>query len=124
MVNQQGLRASKLEPLAGCNALSVDVEDYYQVEAFSDVVRPADWPQWESRVERNTERLLEIFAESGVRGTFFTLGWVAERHPSLVRAIAAGGHEVACHGYAHQLIYRQSPEVFRDDIRQWWSGRD
>lgn len=100
------------------NALTVDVEDYYQVEAFSSVVRREDWPQWESRVERNTRQLLELFARHQVRGTFFTLGWVAERHPALVREIAVAGHEVACHGYEHRLIYKQTPETFRQDVRR------
>jgi polysaccharide deacetylase family protein (PEP-CTERM system associated) len=99
------------------NALTVDVEDYYQVEAFADVVRHEDWPRWESRVERNTSQILETFARRGVRATFFTLGWVAERHPGLVREIAAAGHEVACHGYDHRLIYRQTPDEFRRDVR-------
>ncbi len=100
------------------NALTVDVEDYYQVEAFAEVVRREDWPRWESRVERNTQRLLELFARYDVRATFFTLGWVAERHPGLVRAIIAAGHEVACHGYAHRLIYRQTPDEFRADVHR------
>ncbi|HZS05719.1 MAG TPA: XrtA system polysaccharide deacetylase [Blastocatellia bacterium] len=100
------------------NALTVDVEDYYQVESFSSVVRREDWPQWESRVERNTHRLLDLFASHNVSGTFFTLGWIAERHPALMREVAAAGHEVACHGYEHRLIYRQSPDEFRRDLRR------
>jgi polysaccharide deacetylase family protein (PEP-CTERM system associated) len=100
------------------NALTVDVEDYYQVEAFAGVVRREDWPRWESRVERNTLKLLELFARCEVHSTFFILGWVAERHPGLVREIAAAGHEVACHGYAHRLIYEQTPEQFREDLRR------
>ncbi len=98
------------------NALTVDVEDYYQVEGFTSVVRREDWSQWESRVEGNTRRLLELFARHEARGTFFTLGWVAERHPALVREIAAAGHEVACHGYEHRLIYQQTPDEFRRDL--------
>ncbi len=98
------------------NALTVDVEDYYQVEGFTSVVRREDWSQWESRVEDNTRRLLELFARHHARGTFFTLGWVAERHPALVREIAAAGHEVACHGYEHRLIYQQTPDEFRRDL--------
>ena len=100
------------------NALTVDVEDYYQVEAFADVVSRADWLRWESRVERSTQRLLELFARHDVRATFFTLGWVAERHPALVHEIAAAGHEIACHGYAHHLIYQQTPDEFRHDVRR------
>lgn len=99
------------------NALTVDVEDYYQVEAFTDVVRRADWPRWESRVVRNTQTLLTMFAERHVRGTFFILGDVAEKHPELVREIAAAGHEIACHSYYHQLVYTQTPEEFRADLR-------
>jgi polysaccharide deacetylase family protein (PEP-CTERM system associated) len=100
------------------NALTVDVEDYYQVEAFSDVVSRDDWPQWESRIERNTDRLLELFEACQVRGTFFVLGWVAEHYPQLVRQIAKAGHEIACHSYHHQLIHNQIQEEFRDDVRR------
>ena len=100
------------------NALTVDVEDYYQVEAFSQVVRREDWSKWESRVERNTNLLLEMFARHNVKATFFTLGYVAERHPELVRQIANDGHEVACHSYHHRLIYNQTPEEFRQDVRK------
>ncbi len=98
------------------NALTVDVEDYYQVEAFAKVVRREDWANWESRVERNTKLLLEMFARHEVRGTFFTLGYVAERHPQLIREIAQAGHEVACHGYYHRLVYSQTPDEFREDL--------
>lgn len=100
------------------NALTVDVEDYYQVEAFAKVVRREDWPKWESRVERNTKLLLEMFARHNVRGTFFTLGYVAEQHPQLIREIARAGHEIACHSYYHRLVYSQTPEEFRQDLRQ------
>ncbi|HYE74507.1 MAG TPA: polysaccharide deacetylase family protein, partial [Blastocatellia bacterium] len=108
---------STLEALNLINALTVDVEDYYQVEAFSDVVKREDWPKWESRVDKNTHNILKTFAEHQVRATFFTLGCVAKQHPEIVREIAAAGHEVACHGENHQLIYRQTPEEFRQDIR-------
>ncbi len=100
------------------NALTVDVEDYYQVESFVKVIRREDWWQWESRVERNTHRLLDLFARGGARGTFFILGWVAERHPRLVKEIAHAGHEIACHGYDHQFILNQEPEDFRADVRR------
>lgn len=99
------------------NALTVDVEDYFQVEAFADIIRREDWPQWEPRVERNTHRLLELFARRQVRATFFILGWVAEQQPQVVREIAAAGHEIACHGYQHQLIRAQSQAEFRADVR-------
>lgn len=95
------------------NALTVDVEDYFHVAAFSRQIDPATWDRFPLRVERNTYRLLDLFTERGVRATFFVLGWVAERCPGLVRAIADQGHEVACHGYSHQLIYEQIPTVFR-----------
>jgi polysaccharide deacetylase family protein (PEP-CTERM system associated) len=97
------------------NALTVDVEDYFQVDAFARQIDPATWDRIPLRVERNTQRLLDLFAEKGVQATFFVLGWVAERCPGLVRTIAERGHEVACHGYSHQLIYGQTPAVFRDE---------
>lgn len=95
------------------NALTIDVEDYYQVSAFADSVAYADWDKHESRVERNTSRVLDLFSGAGVKATFFVLGWVASRHPGIVREIVARGHEVACHGYSHRLIYLQSPDEFR-----------
>ncbi|HEX9004425.1 MAG TPA: XrtA system polysaccharide deacetylase [Blastocatellia bacterium] len=100
------------------NALTVDVEDYYQVEAFANVVRREDWTHWQPRVEKNTHRLLELFARRNVRSTFFILGWVAEQHPQLVRKIAAAGHEIACHSYQHQLIGTQTRPEFRADVRR------
>lgn len=100
------------------NAMTVDVEDYYHVSNFADVVRPEDWPSFTSRVEANTGKLLEIFAEHRVSATFFVLGWVAERHPGLVQAIQSDGHEVSCHGYSHRLVYECSPNEFRNDIRK------
>jgi polysaccharide deacetylase family protein (PEP-CTERM system associated) len=95
--------------------MTVDVEDYFHVAAFNKVITPDEWPNWPSRVEANTHRLLDLFAKHHIKITFFILGWVAERYPDLVRAIAAGGHEIASHGYSHQLIYRQTPEVFREE---------
>lgn len=100
------------------NALTIDVEDYYHVSAFETVVRVADWDRYESRVERNTQYLLALLDEYSCRATFFVLGWVAERHPALVRAIHLGGHEVASHGYAHQRIYTQTPEQFREETHR------
>jgi polysaccharide deacetylase family protein (PEP-CTERM system associated) len=100
------------------NAMSVDVEDYFQVSAFDRVVSRADWHGFESRVVRNTHQLLAFFHQHGVRSTFFVLGWVAERFPCLVREIAGLGHEVASHGYHHQLIYSLAPEQFRADVRR------
>jgi polysaccharide deacetylase family protein (PEP-CTERM system associated) len=100
------------------NAMSVDVEDYFHVNAFDGVVPRSRWESLESRVSRNTDRLLTLFDAHHVTATFFVLGWVAERFPVLVARIAAMGHEVASHGYAHRLIYDQTPEVFRDDVRR------
>jgi polysaccharide deacetylase family protein (PEP-CTERM system associated) len=100
------------------NALSVDVEDYFQVQALERAYARSDWDDYPSRVERNTRALLEIFGAAGVKATFFTLGWVAERHPELVRAIAGAGHEVASHGYGHVRVDLGSPEEFRADIRR------
>jgi polysaccharide deacetylase family protein (PEP-CTERM system associated) len=100
------------------NALTVDVEDYFQVSAFRDQVSPDDWPQFESRVVANTRRVLDVFDDASAIATFFVLGWVAERHPQLVREIAARGHEIACHGYSHQLIYGQSQTVFGEETRR------
>ncbi len=97
------------------NALTVDVEDYFQVSAFADNIKYDKWDQHPLRVERNTWKLLDLFDEYQVKATFFTLGWVAERKRSLVMEIAKRGHEVACHGYSHQLIYNQTPEVFRQE---------
>ncbi len=95
------------------NALTVDVEDYFHVAAFAQQIDPATWDRFPLRVEWNTHRLLDLFAEQDVHATFFVLGWVAERCPGLVRVIAERGHEVACHGYSHQLIYGQTPALFR-----------
>ena len=100
------------------NVVSVDVEDYFHVETFSGVVDRSRWDSYTSRVEANTRRLLELLAELNVHGTFFTLGWVAERFPGLVREIAAGGHELACHSYWHRLIYKLDPAEFREDTRR------
>ncbi|MGA7262095.1 MAG: XrtA system polysaccharide deacetylase [Stellaceae bacterium] len=103
---------------AFANAMTIDVEDYFQVEAFASTIDRSDWESLPGRVERNTERLLEILAESGVEATFFILGWVAERHPQLVRGVVAQGHEVASHGFCHLRVDRQTPEEFRDDVRR------
>jgi polysaccharide deacetylase family protein (PEP-CTERM system associated) len=100
------------------NAMTVDVEDYFHVNAFDGVVPMDRWAQQESRVCDNTARLLDLFAARRVTATFFVLGWVAERFPSLVTRIAAAGHEIASHGYAHRLIYQQTPAAFREDLRR------
>ena len=100
------------------NALTVDVEDYFHVAAFAGQIEPRAWGSFVPRVERNTHRLLDLFDEHNGQATFFVLGWVAERFPALVRAIVERGHEVACHGYSHQLIYGQTPAIFREETRR------
>ncbi|HET9831554.1 MAG TPA: XrtA system polysaccharide deacetylase [Vicinamibacterales bacterium] len=99
------------------NMMTVDVEDYFHVSAFDGLVSRASWDGFESRVSKNTDELLAIFDRAGVRGTFFVLGWVAARFPGLVRRIADLGHEVASHGFHHQLLYWLTPAQFREDIR-------
>jgi polysaccharide deacetylase family protein (PEP-CTERM system associated) len=98
------------------NALTIDVEEYFHAHAYEKAIAPADWERLPSRVVANTRRLLALLAEANTRATFFVLGWVAERHPALVREIADAGHELASHGYAHQLLYRQTPAEFRGDL--------
>jgi polysaccharide deacetylase family protein (PEP-CTERM system associated) len=100
------------------DGLSVDVEDYFQVEAFADRIAADAWPQFPSRVVENTRRVLDLFAELDVQGTFFVLGWVAERQPALLRDIAAAGHELGCHSYQHRPIFRLTPDEFRADTRR------
>jgi polysaccharide deacetylase family protein (PEP-CTERM system associated) len=100
------------------NALTVDVEDYFHVSAFADRIPTSQWGSFNSRVCSNTDRLLEIFDDAGVRGTFFVLGWVAERFPDLVRRILSAGHELASHSYSHGLVYDTTPDQFRADLRR------
>lgn len=95
--------------------MTIDVEDYYQVAAFFDVISPDDWSLWPSRVSDNTQKLLDIFCEHNLKATFFILGKVAEEHPQLVKRIAHAGHEIASHGYSHRFVYEQTPNVFRDE---------
>jgi len=99
------------------NAMSVDVEDYFQVQALEAQFPRETWPHQPQRVERNTERILDLFADSGVKATFFTLGWVARRCPALIRRMVAEGHEVASHGSDHRRADAQSPAQFLDDVR-------
>jgi polysaccharide deacetylase family protein (PEP-CTERM system associated) len=103
---------------AGQNILSVDIEDYFHVEAFTSVVELRDWDRYPCRVENNTKRLLDMLDQAGVKTTCFILGWVAEHYPELVRQIAGRGHELACHSYWHRMVYTITPEVFREDTRR------
>jgi polysaccharide deacetylase family protein (PEP-CTERM system associated) len=98
------------------NALTIDVEDYFQVSAFAPYIERADWDQRECRVERNIARILALLDRQGVKATFFTLGWIAERYPAIVRDIVAGGHELASHGYGHERANQLTPEAFFIDI--------
>lgn len=98
------------------NGLSVDVEDWFQVGAFETVIGRDSWSSLTTRVERNCDAILGLFAEAGVKGTFFTLGWVAKRHPALMRRIAGEGHEIASHGWDHARVFRMKPEEFAHDL--------
>lgn len=98
------------------NVLSVDVEDWFQVSNFDGVISRDSWDAQPSRVERNTRRLLDLFDGANARGTFFVLGWIAERHPDLVREIRLRGHDLASHGFGHELVYRLTPEAFAADL--------
>jgi polysaccharide deacetylase family protein (PEP-CTERM system associated) len=100
------------------NAFTVDVEDYYQVSAFERDIPRETWDAHEQRVADNTQRILALLKRCGVRGTFFVLGWVAERFPQLVEKIHRQGHEIASHGFWHRLVYQQTPEQFRNDLRR------
>jgi len=102
--------------LSMLNALTVDVEDYYQVTGFENCVHRAEWDHLQSRVVASTHTILEVLRTAGVKGTFFILGWVAERFTELVRAVHAEGHEIGCHGYWHRIVYQQAPEEFRHDL--------
>ncbi|MFP4647899.1 MAG: XrtA system polysaccharide deacetylase [Halorhodospira sp.] len=98
------------------NALTVDVEDYFQVLAMAPYVRRDEWDRWPQRIEASMDRLLQLCAEHRVHGTFFTLGWVAERYPQVVRRIVAAGHELANHGYGHERVWEIGPHAFREDL--------
>jgi len=100
------------------NYLTIDVEDYFQVSAFDRVVRPEEWDSYESRVEQNTRKILEILARRHVKATFFIVGWIAERFRTLVQEIDRAGHEIGCHSYLHRRIYTLTPDQFRDDTKK------
>jgi polysaccharide deacetylase family protein (PEP-CTERM system associated) len=109
---------TKEAPGATLNSITVDVEDYFQTEAMASAIPKEQWDRMPSRVVQNTERVFELLASRGVRGTFFFLGWVAERFPELVRQAARLGHELGCHSYWHRLVYRLNPEEFREDTKR------
>jgi polysaccharide deacetylase family protein (PEP-CTERM system associated) len=100
------------------NAMSVDVEEFFQVGAFETTIAREDWPRYESRVVRSTERALQLFADKRVSATFFALGWVAEREPGLIRRIVAAGHEIASHGYQHDRVHGFDRAAFVADLRR------
>ncbi len=117
------MQGARLEPIdkarkanALLNAMSVDIEDWFQVGAFETVIDRADWDGLEHRVERNSDAVLDLFDEMGVKATFFTLGWVAERYPQLMQRISAAGHEIASHGYDHARVFTLTPDQFRNDL--------
>jgi len=99
------------------HVMSVDVEDYFMVEAFAGSVSRSSWPQWSSRVVANTERVLDLFDRYQVKATFFFVGWIADKFPHLVRDVHARGHELACHSYWHRTVYSLTPQEFRSDTR-------
>jgi polysaccharide deacetylase family protein (PEP-CTERM system associated) len=100
------------------NAMTIDVEDYFHVSAFASSIASTQWDSYACRVEANTDKLLGMFSDGGIKATFFVLGWVAERYPALVRSIAVQGHEIACHGYSHRLVYDQTPREFREETQR------
>jgi polysaccharide deacetylase family protein (PEP-CTERM system associated) len=109
------MSADRMKPV---HCLSFDVEEYFQVSAFWTEARRQQWDRLESRVETSTRKIADHLAAHGTRATFFILGWVAERHPGLVKALAMAGHEIASHGYGHELVTAQSPAEFREDVRK------
>lgn len=111
-------QGDQINPLPLTNAMTLDVEDFFQVAAFEGLIDPANWESYPLRVEQNTRKVMALFADQKIKATFFLLGWVAERLPQLVRDIAAEGHELANHGYAHARINSQSRQSFRADIRR------
>lgn len=100
------------------NALSIDLEDYFHATSMAGTIGVEEWGKCERRVASSVHRLLKVLADYKVRATFFVLGWVAEREPQLIKDVHTAGHEIACHGYWHQLIYKQQPDEFRNDVRQ------
>jgi polysaccharide deacetylase family protein (PEP-CTERM system associated) len=115
---QYSVKTQPVSAIATQNAFSIDIEEHFHVSAFDRVIDRTDWDAQQSRVVSNTDRLLDILAEFNVNGTFFVLGWVAERHPDLIRRIASANHEIGCHGFSHKKVYEQSPKVFRGETRR------
>ncbi len=116
--NSQGISVTSRKSQSGegiVNAMTVDVEDYFHVSAFAKVIDPAQWENYECRVENNTLRLLRLLEQHETKATFFVLGWVARHYPGVVRRIVEAGHEIACHGLTHKLVYNQTPEEFREE---------
>jgi polysaccharide deacetylase family protein (PEP-CTERM system associated) len=107
----------RVPSLKGGHIMSVDVEDYFMVEAFAGSVPRSSWNTWPSRVVASTQRVLDLFDTHGVEGTFFFVGWVADRFPELVREVSERGHELACHSFWHRMVYSLTPEQFREDTR-------
>ena len=99
------------------NAFTVDVEDYFQVEAFKNNINVDNWGNLECRVEKNTDLILQLLDDKNIKGTFFVLGWIAKRYPNVVKKISEQGHEVASHGMSHQLVYKQEQEVFQRETK-------
>lgn len=116
--DEDGLKNQADKTAQMTHVLSVDVEDYFQVEAFAGSVDRERWDQWPSRVVANTQRVLDLFDEHSARATFFFVGWVAARFPHLVREVQSRGHELACHSYWHRTVYSLTPQEFRKDTRQ------
>jgi polysaccharide deacetylase family protein (PEP-CTERM system associated) len=115
---KQSIQGASREKTRRRHIMSVDVEDYFMVEAFSGVVRSSSWDSWPSRVVDNTKKILDLFDKYDVKATFFTVGWVAHKFPSLVQEICGRGHELACHSYWHRAVYTLSPDEFRKDTRE------
>ncbi len=108
-----------LETVGNCkpvNAMTIDVEDYFQVSAFNDCISMEQWSQYPCRVENNMDRILQLFSDHDVKATFFTLGWIAEKYPALIKNIVTNGHELASHGRNHTRVFEQNPEQFTEDI--------
>ena len=108
--------ASVSETPTVVNAMTVDVEDYFQVSAFENHIRREDWGRKDCRVEGNMERILSLFSETGIKGTFFVLGWIAERYPQMISGLVDHGHELASHGWSHVRVFEQNPKQFREDV--------